>query len=56
MTPNQELIYKGALQHADNVNKELKDCINGLEKQINELKIENNEIFELIAKLTYLDQ
>lgn len=57
MTPNQELIYKGALRHADTENKKLRDSINGLEQQINELKIENDDKFELIGKLTdYLNQ
>lgn len=57
MTPNQELIYKGALRHATSENEKLRDNINGLLQQINELKIENDENIEVIGKLTdYLNQ
>jgi hypothetical protein len=51
LNPNQELIYKGAIRHAQSENDELRGCVNGLNQQINELRIENDGKNEAIDKL-----
>jgi hypothetical protein len=51
LTPNQEIIYKGALRQTAFENDELRGSVNGLQQQISELRIENDNKDEVIDKL-----